>query len=313
MNDYLKEIIKVNIGELLPYFNDDSTEDILVNPDGMVWVNQKGKGEYCTDIYLKPSQRLDFISIIADEVHKNISAKEPVLTAVLPEWGYRIEAHIPPSVEEAAFAIRIGGKVAMSLDDYVAADIMTAEDCKVIRNAITEKKNILVAGGTGSGKTTLTNAILNEFAGSSERFVILEDTRELRCPAKNKYNLCSSEHTTLQELFESTLRLFPNRIVIGEIRKGPIAYDFLNASISGHPGCITTLHADGPLDALLRLQLMLLQVFKQPQPEFIARAVDMVIFIERVGLTRKVSSIGMCKGHHYDANNNSIYEVDYYK
>lgn len=144
-------------------------------------------------------------------------------------------------------------------------------------------------------------------------FVILEDTRELRCPAKNKYNLCSSEHTTLQELFESTLRLFPNRIVIGEIRKGPIAYDFLNASISGHPGCITTLHADGPLDALLRLQLMLLQVFKQPQPEFIARAVDMVIFIERVGLTRKVSSIGMCKGHHYDANNNSIYEVDYYK
>lgn len=311
MRDFVREVIKTTIGPIFPYLDDGITEDILVNPDGKVWVNQKGKGEYCTDIMLPADKRHDFISIIADQTKKRINKQEPVLTAVIPEWGYRIEAHIPPAVEEAAFAIRIGSKVAMSLDDYVEKGIMSDKYCSFIREMIKEKKNILVVGGTGSGKTTLTNAILNEFKNSSERFVILEDTRELNCPAPNKYNLCSTDHTSLKKLFESTLRLFPNRIIIGEIRKGDIAYDFLNASISGHPGCISTLHADGPMDALYRLQLMLLQVIKQPQPDFIARAVDVVIFIERIGLSRKVSTIGICRKHHYDSNNNSIYEVEY--
>lgn len=309
-NDFILQVIKTNIAALLPYFEDEITEDIMVNPDGSVWLNQKGRGEWRTDIVLRPNQREDFLKIVASMVRKPLDKERSKLTAVIPRWGYRIEGHIPPSVKGAAFAIRIGAKFTMTLDDYVQNGIMSTHYCERIRQAIRARKNILIAGGTGSGKTTLTNAILAEFADSSERFVILEDTEELQCPAPNKYSLCATETVSLKDLVESSLRLFPRRIVIGEIRSGIIAYDFLNAAISGHPGAITTMHADSPRDALTRLQLMLQQVFSKPQPEFIARAVDLIVFIERVGAGRKVSSMAMCKAHTYDANGNGNYVLE---
>lgn len=309
-SDFLLQVIKTNIAALLPYFEDKITEDIMVNPDGSVWINQQGRGEWRTDIVLRPNQREDFLKIVAALVRKPLDREHSKLTAVIPRWGYRIEGHIPPSVKGAAFAIRIGAKFSLSLDDYVKNGVMSSRYCERIRKAVHSRQNILIAGGTGSGKTTLTNAILAEFAGSSERFVILEDTEELQCPAPNKYSLCATESVMLKDLVESSLRLFPRRIVIGEIRSGIIAYDFLNAAISGHPGAITTMHADSPRDALIRLQLMLQQVFAKPQPDFIARAVDLIVFIERIGSGRCVSGMAVCKGHAYDANGNGNYVLE---
>lgn len=305
-------LIERNVSEILPFFYDDTTEDIMVNPDGQLWINSSDKGMYNTNIIIDPKKREDFVKIIASSCGTLANVENPVLTCTLPIWGCRFEGHIPPVVNEAGFAIRVGTKVEFSLDDYVKSDILSEYHCQVIRDAIKARKNILIVGGTGSGKTTLTNALLKEFKNSSDRFVILQDSDELQCPAQNKYEMFSTDTVTIDDLVASTLRLFPKRIVVGEIRRPPAAYDFLNSAMSGHPGSMTTMHADSVLDALLRLQLLLETLLKAPQG-FIARAVDLIVFIERNGLKRKVSQVAMCSGHELDANGNSNFILHYYK
>jgi type IV secretion system protein TrbB len=202
---------------------------------------------------------------------------------VLPRSGERFQGVLPPLAERPAFTIRKRASVVFTLDDYVSKGILSAEGAAVIRRAVTDRKNILVAGGTGSGKTTLVNAILAEPAFRSDRVVIIEDTKELQCPAEDKVELLTKSiepRVTMTDLLRMTLRLRPDRIIIGEVRGGE-ALAMLKAWNTGHPGGVATLHANSAADALQRMEDLVGEATHVIPRRSIASAVNLIVFIER--------------------------------
>ena len=160
-------------------------------------------------------------------------------------------------VAAPAFAIRKPAVAVFNLDDYVEAGIMLPEQAVLLRQAVEQRRNVLVAGGTSSGKTTLVNALLAEVAKTSDRVILIEDTRELQCQAQNLVALRTKDSVaSLSDLVRSSLRLRPDRIPIGEVR-GSEALDLLKAWGTGHPGGIGTIHAGSALGALRRLEQLI--------------------------------------------------------
>jgi P-type conjugative transfer ATPase TrbB len=206
------------------------------------------------------------VRLVAHHVGAEVHAEKPRVSAELPETGERFEGLLPPVVAAPAFAIRKPAVAVFTLDDYVAAGIMLAGQAGALRAAVAARKNILVAGGTSTGKTTLTNALLAKIAGTSDRVVLIEDTRELQCRAPNLVALRTKDGVaSLSDLVRSSLRLRPDRIPIGEVR-GAEALDLLKAWGTGHPGGIGTIHAGTALGALRRLdQLIQEAVVTVPQ------------------------------------------------
>ncbi len=169
------------------------------------------------------------------------------------------------------------------LEDYVAGGIATTLQADRLRQAVAERRNIVVAGGTGSGKTTLLNALLAERAFSDARVIILEDTAELQCASANVVQLLTKRTdppVTMRDLVQTTLRLRPDRVVVGEVRDGA-ALEVLKAWNTGHPGGLLTLHANSAADALTRLEDLCLENIAASPKRLIASAVDLVVFITR--------------------------------
>ena len=189
------------------------------------------------------------------------------------------------------FAVRKPADVLYRLGDYVAARIMSPREAQVLALNIRERKNILVVGGTSSGKTTLVNALLAEIAELNERVVILEDTRELKCAAADCVCLRTKPGVaTLADLVRSTLRLRPDRIIIGEVR-GAEALDMLKAWNTGHPGGITTVHANSAQAGLYRLEQLVQEAVLTVPRELIVEAIDIVVFLQGRGATRRLESL----------------------
>jgi type IV secretion system protein VirB11 len=219
-----------------------------------------------------------------------VTRHKPIVSAELPPRGERFEGLLPPVSRAPCFAIRKPAGRIFALDDYVSSGVVTAEQRQALKDAVASRANIIVAGGTGSGKTTLANALLAEIARLNERVVLLEDTRELQCAAEDVVALRTQPGSvTLSDLVRSTLRLRPDRIIVGEVRGGE-ALDLLKAWNTGHPGGIATLHANSAQAALARLEQLAMEACTTPPTALIAEAIDLIVFIQRGGPAGRVVS-----------------------
>jgi len=236
------------------WLEDPKVLEVLLNPDGRLWLDRLADGLVDTGERLSPGDGERVVRLIAHHVGAEVHSGSPRVSAELPESGERFEGLLPPVVVAPTFAIRKPAVAVFALDDYVAAGMMTVCQTAILRTAVAERANILVAGGTSTGKTTLTNALLAEVAKTADRVVLIEDTRELQCEAKNLVALWTRDGVaSLCDLVRSSLRLRPDRIPIGEVR-GAEAPDLLKAWGTGHPGGIGTIHAGSTLGALRRME-----------------------------------------------------------
>ncbi len=218
------------------------------------------------------------------------------MTAELPETGERFEGILPPAAPGPAFALRKRAVSIIGLDRYVSDGILTASQADFLRRAVRERQNILIAGATSSGKTTLANALLAEIAATGDRVLVLEDTIELQCAARDHVPLRTRAGVvSMTELVRATMRLRPDRVIVGEVRGGE-ALDLIKVWGTGHPGGIATIHAGSALGALLRLEQLILEVAVNPPRALIAEAVNVVIHIAGRGRKRRVGSIARVVG-----------------
>jgi len=282
--------------------------EVMANPDGCLWVDRAGVGRERLG-RIEPSAAETTIRLLASHMGETVTPDRPAVAGVLPRSGERFQGLLPPLAERPVFTIRKRASVVFTLDDYVSKGILPAAGAEVIRQAVADRKNILVAGGTGSGKTTLVNAILAEPAFKNDRIVIIEDTKELQCPAEDKVELLTKNtepRVTVTDLLRMTLRLRPDRIIIGEVR-GPEALAMLKAWNTGHPGGVATIHSNSAADALRRIEDLVGETSQTIPYRSIAGAINLVIFIERLpsGAGRKVSAMSMVMG--FDNGNYHIH------
>ena len=275
---------------------DPDVVEIMLNPDGSLWIDRLSSGRAPMGVKLSAADGERIIRLVAAHVHAEVHAGKPLLTAELPETGERFEGALPPVAPGPAFALRKRAVGVIRLDDYVTDGILTAAQADFLRCAVRERQNILIAGGTSTGKTTLANALLDEVAATGDRVIILEDTVELQCAARDHVPLRTRAGVvTMAELVRSTLRLRPDRIVVGEVR-GAEALDLLKAWGTGHPGGIATVHAGSAAGALLRLEQLILEVAVTPPRALIAEAVNVIVYIAGRGHARRVQEIARVIG-----------------
>lgn len=278
------------------FLGDASVVEVMLNPDGRLWVDRLSEGLSDTGERLSAADGERIVRLVAHHVGAEVHAGNPRVSAELPETGERFEGLLPPVVAAPAFAIRKPAVAVFTLQDYVAAGTMTAEQAEILRQAVADRRNILVAGGTSTGKTTLTNALLAEVSKTSDRVVLIEDTRELQCAAPNLVAMRTKDGVaTLSDLVRSSLRLRPDRIPIGEVR-GAEALDLLKAWGTGHPGGIGTIHAGTALGALRRLEQLIQEAVITVPRALIAETIDLVAVLSGRSSTRRLAELGRVEG-----------------
>jgi P-type conjugative transfer ATPase TrbB len=268
--------------------------EIMANPDGSLWVDRAGAGREILG-KIEPTAAETTIRLLASHMGETVTPDRPSIAGVLPLSGERFQGVLPPLADRPIFTIRKRATIVFTLDDYVAKGILSSNSAAVIRQAVIDRKNILVAGGTGSGKTTVVNAILAEPAFMKDRIVIIEDTKELQCPAQDKVELLTKNtepRVTMTDLLRMTLRLRPDRIILGEVRGGE-ALAMLKAWNTGHPGGVATIHANSAADALHRVEDLVGEASHAVPKRSIASAINLIIHIERITAApgRRVSRI----------------------
>jgi len=281
--------------------------EIMVNPDGALRLDILGEGRVDTELRLEPEQVERIIRLVASHARAEVHGEAPIVSAELPPHiegraGERFEGVLPPVSVAPCFSIRKPAERLYTLDDYVADGIIGTAATDRLRAAVTQRLNILVAGGTSSGKTTLANALLAEMAWVDARVILIEDTRELQSPAPDTVALRTRPGVvTMTDLVRSTLRLRPDRIIVGEVR-GPEALDMLKAWNTGHPGGIATVHANSAIAALYRIEQLVQEAVVTVPRRLIAEAIDLIVFISGRGVDRRVSTIARVAGLDPDGN-----------
>jgi len=278
------------------FLEDPAIVEVMLNPDGRLWIDRLSTGLADTGERLSAADGERIVRLVAHHVGAEVHAGAPGVSAELPETGERFEGLLPPVVAAPAFAIRKPAVAVFTLDDYAAAGIMTPAQAVVLRRAVAERRNILVAGGTSTGKTTLTNALLAEVAKTSDRVVLIEDTRELQCQAPNLVALRTKDGVvSLSDLVRSSLRLRPDRIPIGEVR-GAEALDLLKAWGTGHPGGIGTIHAGTGIGALRRLEQLIQEAVVTVPRALIAETINVVAVLTGRGSQRRLAELVQVTG-----------------
>ncbi|WP_417603852.1 P-type conjugative transfer ATPase TrbB [Novosphingobium anseongense] len=280
--------------------------EIMVNPDGALWLDRLGEGRADTMVRYEPAQVERIIRLVASHARTEAHAAAPIVSAELPPHGEgageRFEGVLPPVSLAPCFSIRKPAARVYTLLDYVNDGIMAPEAARILAQAVVDRRNILVVGGTSSGKTTLANALLAEMAHLEDRVILIEDTRELQCAAQDVVALRTrAGSVTMADLVRSTLRLRPDRIIVGEVR-GREALDMLKAWNTGHPGGIATVHANSAASALYRLEQLVQEAVITVPRRLIAEAVDTIVFISGRGRARRVETIARVTGLGPDAN-----------
>lgn len=279
----LVEALRTSLGAaVLKALDDPNVVEVYANDDGGVWVEIFAEGRSWVGD-MSPHDRETVIRLVADQMGLVADRDHPLVSGTLFEHGERFQGALPPVVPAPAFCIRKGSPVVFTLDDYVKHGSMSESHAVVLRDAAIGKNNILIAGGTGSGKTTLVNAVLAEEAFALDRLLILEDTPELKCVAPDRVHLLTKDTepaVDMTALLKSALRLRPDRIVVGEVR-GPEALALLKAWNTGHPGGVSTLHANSAGQALQRLEDLVGETSTTVSRRAIADAIDLVVYIER--------------------------------
>lgn len=282
--------------DIVAWLDDPSVVEIMLNPDGRLWVERLGEGLAVSEARMAPADGERIVRLVAHHVGLEVHAGSPRVSAELPEGGERFEGLLPPVVQSPSFAIRKPAVAVFTLQDYVNASIMTDGQAALLSRAVRDRQNILVAGGTGTGKTTLTNALLAEIAKTSDRVILIEDTRELQCSAPNLVAMRTKEGVaTLADLVRSALRLRPDRIPIGEVR-GAEALDLVKAWGTGHPGGVGTIHAGSAFGALRRLEQLIQEAVVTVPRAMIAETIDIIAVLAREGRSRRLVELARLNG-----------------
>ena len=270
--------------------------EVMVNPDGRLWLDRLDTGRTQTQTRLQWSEAERIIRLVASHIRLEVHERSPIVSAELPETGERFEGLIPPVAPAPCFSIRKPAQRIHRLIDYVEAGMMLGSAAALLKELVRDRRNVIVAGGTSSGKTTLVNALLAETADLEERIVILEDTRELNCAAEDCVTLRTKPGVaSLSDLVRSTLRLRPDRIIVGEVR-GVEALDMLKAWNTGHPGGMSTVHANSARGALYRLEQLVQEAVVTVPRRLIAEAVNTIVFIDGRGSARRIIAIDRVDG-----------------
>ena len=278
------------------FLEDPSIVEVMLNPDGRIWIDRLSEGLSDTGERLGPADGERIVRLVAHHVGAEVHPGAPRVSAELPGTGERFEGLLPPVVAAAVFAIRKPAVAVFTLDDYVAAQIMSASQADALRLGVEMRANILVAGGTSTGKTTLTNALLAEVAKTTDRVVIIEDTRELQCAAPNLVSMRTKDGVaSLSDLVRSSLRLRPDRIPVGEVR-GAEALDLLKAWGTGHPGGVGTIHAGSAIGALRRLEQLIQEAVVSVPRALIAETIDLIAVLAGRGDARRLAELSVVTG-----------------
>lgn len=278
------------------WLEDPAIIEVMLNPDGRLWIDRLGEGLADTGDMMSAADGERIIRLVAHHVGTEIHSASPRVSAELPETGERFEGLVPPVVAAPSFAIRKPAVAVFTLADYVSAGIMSVGQADILRAAVATRQNILVAGGTSTGKTTLTNALLAEIAKTSDRVVLIEDTRELQCTSPNLVALRTKDGVaTLSDLVRSALRLRPDRIPIGEVR-GAEALDLLKAWGTGHPGGVGTIHAGSAIGTLRRMEQLIQEAVVTVPRALIAETINIIAVLVRDGSGRRLAELARVEG-----------------
>jgi len=287
------EKLKREMGsQILDLLDQDDVVEIMLNPDGKLWCERIGAEMECIGEMSAPNA-ISMMNTIAKLLDTVITSDHPILECELPIDGSRFEGVIPPVVLSPTFALRKKAKKIFTLDDYVRDEIMDEEQKSLIIDAVNSRKNILVVGGTGTGKTTLTNAIIDSVAKlhPGHRLVIIEDTNEIQCKSENAVVMRSNINISMLALLKVTMRMRPDRILVGEVRGGGETLALLKAWNTGHPGGIATVHANDSRAGLIRMEQLINEVSANPMQQLIAEAVNVVVCIVKTPTGRKIKEI----------------------
>jgi P-type conjugative transfer ATPase TrbB len=293
----MAEKLRRELGEpLCTFLKDPNIIEIMLNPDGSLWIDRLGS-EMERVGTMSAMQAEALMGTVASTLRTTISHDNPVLECELPLDGSRFEAVIPPIVSAPSFTIRRRAVKVFTLADYVASGIMSERQRNAIEHAARERQNILVVGGTTTGKTTLTNAILRFIAEASQdhRIVIIEDTPELQCTIENHVMLRTSHNVDQLRLLKVTMRLRPDRICLGEAR-GAEALALLKAWNTGHPGGVCTVHANNARAGLIRMEQLIAEATPAPMGALIGEAVNVIVSIAKTAEGRRVKEVLSVRG-----------------
>ena len=295
--DRRTRMLRTAMGPLIAAaLEDPDVVEVMLNPDGKLWLDRLSSGRASLGA-LSADDGERIIRLVAAHIGAEVHRDKPLLSAELPETGERFEGLLPPIVSGPTFALRKRAMSVIRLPQYVADGILTPAHADYLRGAVLNRQNILVAGGTSTGKTTLANALLAEVSGTGDRVLVLEDTVELQCCAHDHVALRTrSGVVSMADLVRTTLRLRPDRVVVGEVRGGE-ALDLVKVWGTGHPGGIATVHAGSAHGALLRLEQLILEVAMTAPRALIADAVNLVVFLAGRGRGRHVQQIACVVGH----------------
>jgi type IV secretion system protein VirB11 len=281
-------------GPLSATIADPAVVEIMVNPSGDIWHERVG-APMAQCGWMDEQTRLGIIQLVAGTVNAECHAHKPRLSAMISEWGLRFQGFVPPAVKAPCFTIRKPALKVFTLADYVRDGILTLAQSENLSTTIWARQNLVIAGATGTGKTTLANAALAEMTATGHRIVTIEALQELRCTAPNTLALYTVPgRVTTRELVQDTLLSRPDRIVVGEVKDGS-AHDLLKAWNTGHPGGLCTLHADSVEDTFERLEDLVAESPDAPPADRIARmvrrAVQVIVFLERTPGGRVVKEV----------------------
>lgn len=301
----LEMIVKTLGKTFMEKLEDPNVIEIMCNSDGSLWIDELGKGMSRAGT-INPYNVRVAINVIASMLKITATKETPIIEGEFPLDNSRFAAQLPPIVASPTFALRKKASLVFTLENYVEKNMMTEQQKEIIKEAIREHKNIVIVGGTSSGKTTLTNACIDYMSKISdeERIIIIEDTGEIQCKATNSVLFHTSIYTSITDLLKTTLRMRPDRIIIGEVRDHT-ALDMLDAWSTGHPGGISTVHANNALQALDRIEGLVSRHNNAPDDKktVIGNAIDIIINIRKTGNIRKVEEILALEG--YDKINNT--------
>jgi pilus assembly protein CpaF len=298
------------LGPLEPFLQDPKVSDILVNTYNRVYVEKFGKLELTDARFKDDAHLMKIIDKIVSSLGRRVDESSPMVDARLPD-GSRVNAIIPPlAIDGPTLSIRRFAVVPLELDDLIHIGTLTPQIGELLKGLVRAKLNVLISGGTGSGKTTLLN-VISRFIPEEERIVTIEDAAELQLQQEHIVrletrppNIEGRGEVTQRDLVKNSLRMRPDRIIVGEVR-GHEAFDMLQAMNTGHEGSLTTIHANSPRDALMRLETMVamanLEIPSGFLRRYISSALDVIIHVNRFADgKRKLTSLQEITGMEGD-------------